>query len=452
MQPSTPHSASSSAPHQKPHQKPNQKPNQKPSKAFQWLMEYSFGDYQAFAGLPLRSRLRGALGLALMNMSVMFALHLALHSSTADVQRIVFAYGVYSIAILAGAAIAVFPQFQSARNYKVFFGVMMLVGGGFGAYSSASLSTSAHAARQDFLHFPDVTTLVLFLAVTLSVTAGLRLYSSIMRAMVAERARMGNEFSAAQALQQRLVPVLDRSEAAYAAYGSTQPSSEVGGDYFDVVRLSDHSVAVAIGDVSGHGMAAGLLMAVLRSAFRTELKHMPLHTQTAPSASASEPDAQSLQALQALQTMMRSLNETICDNAERGMFVSFQCLVLDFAAQRCFLANAGHLPVLHTSRGAVSELHVAGMALGLVRQTRTGVVSASFQAGDVFTLLTDGIVEAANSAGGEYGLANVKHAVATNANSSRLERLHGVMLSHVRAFTGTQDFADDVTVLNLRVL
>jgi serine phosphatase RsbU (regulator of sigma subunit) len=393
------------------------------------LIERLFRDYALFRDLPFQTRLQGALALVLVTETSVFALHLALLPTTISAISIVYLYSISALASAYIFFIVLYPQLQQQRYFVMYIVVAALLGLVYGYLSGAGV------IRPGKLFFPSWESAILFGLITASASGGIHCYRNVMSAMIRQRSRMTSELDAARIIHQRFVPECRLATPHYEAFGKSLPSSEVGGDYFDVVQLSEQEVAVAVGDVSGHGVAAGLLMAVVKSAFRTELKHLR--------SAAHLPD------------LMRSLNEIICDNAERGMFVSFQCVVFNFVERTCTLCNAGHLPVLRArpSAAAMDELRTRGMALGLARQAVFSAETFSVQTGDVFLFLTDGVTEAANAANAEFGLDAVKRVLKQHGGSQSPEQLYTTTLSHLRAFAGgtTAKFQDDATMLVLRI-
>ncbi len=401
------------------------------------FIERSFRDYQGFTDLPLRQRLQGAGAIVAFNTAVLFALHLALkplsddaHLSTSSV------WYIYTLALIGNGYVAasiVNSRLRKPRYYLTYICLCAVFGALYGFFTGRGF---AHITigMNGIEGFHDVVSTLLFFGIVVCVYTGMRLYGNVMSTISREKVQMVSELDAARIIQQRFVPEISLNEPFYTAFGKTVPSNEVGGDYFDVVRFSEHEIAVAVGDVSGHNIAAGLLMAVTKSAFRTELKHYSN-----------------------LPALMQSLNQMICENADKGMFVSFQCCLVNFQNQTLIVANAGHLPVLHyTPRTAsVQEIKPRGMALGLATKGVFNVQSTSFQEGDVFVFLTDGVMEATNAGNEEFGLENVKRVLKKHGSSQMPQQLYDTIISHLRTFCGagraTLELADDATLLAINV-
>jgi hypothetical protein len=136
------------------------------------------------------------------------------------------------------------------------------------------------------------------------------MWNYVIRSVVEEKSKLDAEIDLAQTIQKDFLPTLNIQNEVVEVYGQSEFATEVGGDYYDAFWLSDGRLIVAVGDVSGHNVAAGLLMAITKAAFRAELRHFTT-----------------------LERLMHELNNDICDNSRPKMFVSFACLLLDFRSQ-----------------------------------------------------------------------------------------------------------------------
>jgi serine phosphatase RsbU (regulator of sigma subunit) len=395
----------------------------------QMFIERVFRDYAVFRDLPFIARLQGALALILVTATTIFAIHLAMLPTGISALNVVYLYTVSAVASWYVFLMVVYPRFQQQRYFFIYIGIAAMIGLLYGYLVGTG---TIHAGKWSLPTWESGMLLGFIIA---SAVGSMHFYRQVMNAMTDRQSRMTNEFEAARIIQQRFVPELRLKDAHVEAFGKSLPSSEVGGDYFDVVRLSEQEIAVAVGDVSGHGIAAGLLMAIVKSAFRTELKH--------------------LHSVADVPALMHSLNEIICDNAERGMFVSFQCMIFNFAERTWTLCNAGHLPVLRArpSAAMVDELRTRGMALGLTRQAAFSAETSAFQTNDVFLFLTDGVTEATNAANAEFGVDAVKRVLKQHGGAQEPEQLYSTTLAHLRAFAGgtAATFQDDATMLVVRI-
>ena len=200
---------------------------------------------------------------------------------------------------------------------------------------------------------------------------------------------------------------------------------QIGGDYYDYIPLPGDRLAVALGDVSGKGVAAALLMARLSAAVRFSL--------------AAEPDAA---------TAMHGLNRVLTQAGSDDRFVTFVAAVLDLKDYAMTLANAGHMPPLRKRRGrpGVEEVGdaIVGLPLGVIdRPYETMMVP--LEPGDVMLLYTDGVTEARNPGGDQYGLDRLRAVMADGPKE--VEALGNAVLADVRRFAAGRPQNDDLTVV-----
>ena len=212
-----------------------------------------------------------------------------------------------------------------------------------------------------------------------------------------------------------------------------RPTDSVGGDFYDYLALSDHELAFLIGDVSGHGLEAALIMTMVK-------KSLKLHAQTHRSPA----------------EVLRRTNLDIHADLDSRTFVTASYAVLDARAGTLVFARAGHnKPVLFNPRRSppVRHLESKGMALGmyhgglfdkLIQETEIRVGP-----GDVFLLYTDGLTEARNTAGEPYGLERLEAAVARTHGDLSSAALADRLLDDARRFTGHADQDDDIAILCL---
>jgi serine phosphatase RsbU (regulator of sigma subunit) len=234
------------------------------------------------------------------------------------------------------------------------------------------------------------------------------------------------DFERAREIQQALMPKqLPRITGGELAAG-WQPARVVGGDYFDAVRLGDSSVVIAIGDVSGKGMSAALLMSNLQAIVRAF-------------AAESSPAA-----------LCARANELISGNVAPGKFITFFCGVADMACMRFDYCSAGHNPpILCRKNGQVERLTEGGPVLGVFPAARYPAGTVGLRSGDRLALFTDGISEAMNEVGEEFGEERLL-ALLTQDRAGGAGPLHNRIMAEVTAFcSGT--FQDDATLLVLAV-
>jgi serine phosphatase RsbU (regulator of sigma subunit) len=237
------------------------------------------------------------------------------------------------------------------------------------------------------------------------------------------QAQHARDLALARDVQRALVPAALPSLPHLDLAAAWQPARDVGGDYFDVMPLAGGRVALCIGDVMGKGVSAGLLMANLQALVRA-------FTPAAPGPGA----------------LCAQLNAALCAQPTAGLFVTFAALVLDPATGVVRCANAGHVPpVVVRAGGDVERLDQGGAVLGIVPGGDYAEAGVSLAPGDRLLCMTDGIVEATDGRGEEFGDARVL-AIARAHAAAPAAVLRDALVSAVAAFSGGE-WQDDVTLL-----
>ncbi len=211
------------------------------------------------------------------------------------------------------------------------------------------------------------------------------------------------------------------------------PSGHLGGDYFDFFEVAPRRWAFVVGDVSGKGASAALIMAACRTALRLEARRAP------------SPGA-----------LLRSVNRLIHPDMPEGMFISMVCAVLDLDERRLRFARAGHETpiVVRAADGAVEPPEAAGLALGLdegalfdeILEERELVLGP----GDLFTLYTDGLTEATNGLQEEFGGGRLARLLAEHRALGARELATAVNAA-IEDFAVAGAVHDDRTMLILRM-
>jgi sigma-B regulation protein RsbU (phosphoserine phosphatase) len=207
-----------------------------------------------------------------------------------------------------------------------------------------------------------------------------------------------------------------------------EPAREVGGDLYEVLRVSDRRVVVALGDVSGKGIPAALFMAVAMTVLRTLARHI------------AEPDE-----------ILRRLNDELVEQNPRGMFVTLQCLVFDLEQKRLSCAGAGHHQLAVVSPGRPPRLACpsTGRPAGLMPFNPIERETLPLEPGDTFVLFSDGVSEAMNPEEDFYGEDRLLAALAACDGATPKDIVTRV-LADVRQFAGGAKQSDDITALAVR--
>jgi serine phosphatase RsbU (regulator of sigma subunit) len=235
--------------------------------------------------------------------------------------------------------------------------------------------------------------------------------------------RAHNEIAMAAEIHRALVPPLHKTIDGFEVYGISVPCGEVGGDLVDFAE-DGQSWTGYVADVSGHGVSAGLLMAMFKTAVRSRAKHV----------SSDKLLAEVHGALYPLKTP--------------NMFATVG--VLQWTGRIFNLALAGHLPLLHYmhSCGQVREYPAHDLPLGVLPEQNFSSTEVVGQTGDIFLLLTDGLTEVFDKDGREMGIEPVKNVLRRSA-TQELPELSASIREAALKF-GKQD--DDQTMLIVRCL
>jgi sigma-B regulation protein RsbU (phosphoserine phosphatase) len=228
----------------------------------------------------------------------------------------------------------------------------------------------------------------------------------------------------ARRAQQRLLPVEMPDGQGIEIRAAWRPASDVGGDYFDVIRVAKNLLAVCIADVSGKGLPAALLMSNLQAAVRAYAR---------AGRSPSE--------------MCGELNRVTCENTDSERFITLFYGLLNTDEHSLIYANAGHVPpILLRSDSHQETLSTGGTILGVFPDRRYEEASVALHPGDHLILFTDGITEAVNSDGEQFDEnGRMAEFLARNRKLTSAE-LRDTLLNAVNSFAG-QDLQDDATLM-----
>ena len=234
-----------------------------------------------------------------------------------------------------------------------------------------------------------------------------------------------NELDVASKIQQGILPASFPEGKGFEVYGNMAPARNVGGDFFDVIVLENGRLGLAVADVSDKGVPAALFM----MSSRTLLKGAAIG-RGAPGEVLSE------------------VNDLLTEDNEAYMFVTVLYAVFDPDSGVLTYANGGHTnPLLVHSDGASEELPLTGgIALGVMPELEYKESSVSLAEGDTLVLYTDGVSEAMNSEGEEFGIDRLREIFVNNPPVSAREANEAI-LQAVNDFAGDTPQSDDVTCL-----
>lgn len=242
---------------------------------------------------------------------------------------------------------------------------------------------------------------------------------------IAERERQKVELETARSIQSSILPELPPQMNGVPIAHAYLPATEVGGDFYDVLALEDGRLALAVGDVAGHGASSGLIMAMAKSALAVQ--------------TTVDPEVESVFA---------TLNRTVHQSARQRLLTTLCYAVLDPAERRMLYASAGHLfPYRVTPEGRVFALESVAYPLGVRPTLAVQSRSERLAAGDLVVLFSDGVIEARRPGSDEmFGFARLEEVLRRQAGASP-EQAREAILEAVEAFRGKGPRDDDLTLL-----
>ena len=244
-----------------------------------------------------------------------------------------------------------------------------------------------------------------------------------------EKKRLEGQLEVARQVQLELLPARDPQLEGYDISAYNFPTEEVSGDYYDWVKIYDDQIGLVIADVSGKGVPAALLMAFLRASLRAAT-----HIGYSPHIS------------------MAKVNFLLWESIERNQFVTAFYGILDVTNRTLTYTNAGHNPpILLTKNGDVRFIDRGSVPLGMFRDTRYHEYYLTTEPGEVLVLYTDGVTEAQNPAGEEFGRDRLAEAVQTHRQLSARDMI-SEMHKELIDWTDGLGATDDVTFFVIKAL
>jgi sigma-B regulation protein RsbU (phosphoserine phosphatase) len=242
-----------------------------------------------------------------------------------------------------------------------------------------------------------------------------------------EKGRMEEQLALAFDIPRNLLPDSPPILDGYDVAGSSKPAQSVGGDYFDFITVDEKRLAICLGDVSGKGLPASLLMANVQATLRG---------QTLVEAPANE--------------RIERANKLLCRCTDDERFVTLFYGVLDTGSNELTYCSAGHeRPYLFSSDGTSRRLETGGLALGVFDTVAYEQETVPLNPGDVLVVYSDGITDAINETEEPYGENRLVELIGELVNEPASVLIDRVMKS-VEAFAGNAPQFDDLTLLAVR--
>jgi PAS domain S-box-containing protein len=241
------------------------------------------------------------------------------------------------------------------------------------------------------------------------------------------RVRFREETRMARNIQQQLLPQTNPSLSGYDIAGKNIPALNVGGDYFDFIEIDESRVAITLGDVSGKGLAASLVMANLQATIRGQAYYNV-----------------------AVNDCLERSNNLLFRSTDSKTFVSLFYGILDTNKHTLSYANAGqNMPFIFTEGKKTVSLKTRGIALGMKENVSYQVEERLITNGDIIVIYSDGISEAMNERMTEFGDEKIKRVIKSNLNKSSNEIIEG-LFSTVNKHFGNASQNDDMTMIVLQ--
>ena len=310
---------------------------------------------------------------------------------------------------------AILEKLTPARRVLLLIGVVLLIfpAGGFSFHGKAG---EVQVVEFDFRFYGGV---VLFVLLMLE---------------IADRVVMKRDLEIARDIQSWLLPATPPLVPGMAIAFATRPANTVAGDYYDVfarppLDSGDARFLLTVADVAGKSIPAALLMATFQASLRT--------LSATPSS---------------LADMVSGMNKYACTNSQGGLrFTTAFLAEFDPATRALTYINAGHNnPILRRKSGTIEYLVAGGLPLGIRAEAAYESGSTVLEPGDWLVIFTDGLVEALNERGDEYGEPRLLDVLRTGADSDP-ESLLRRMLSEVDTFVGATPQHDDITCMLVKV-
>jgi len=267
---------------------------------------------------------------------------------------------------------------------------------------------------------------------SISEQSAFALYNAIIYSEANEKKRLDHDLEIARDIQRVLLPAEPPSVNGFEISGINVPARQVSGDYFDYIKVDEERLGVAIADVSGKGVPASLIMAICRSVLRSQAAQNP-----------SPAD------------VLRKVNRQLYPDIKEDMFISMAYLILDHARNGVTLARAGHdAPLLYKRASqTVTPLKPPGMVVGIdsgnVFDRITGDFPVPLERDDCLVLYTDGVTEALDTDGNEFGVERTIQSVRASADNGA-QAIIARLIDDLRNFVGSHPQNDDITLIAIR--
>jgi sigma-B regulation protein RsbU (phosphoserine phosphatase) len=293
-------------------------------------------------------------------------------------------------------------------------------------YGDVDIGALAVAGKEDAPHFTENDFDVFK---SIAEQSSVALGSAIIHREAHEKKQLENEIRNASEIQKILLPSAAPDIGRYVVSALNYPAKIVSGDYYDYIRVDDNHWGLVIGDVSGKGIPASLIMAMCRSVIRVHAEN-----NTNP------------------HDVLCAVNRALFPDIREDMFISMAYVFLREDSDEVTLVRAGHDPPMlyHKAAGSTEMLKPPGLAVGIdngeVFNRVTQIHNFQMQSGDALLLYTDGVNETLNRDGEEFGVDALRLALEASA-ADGADAIVSQISSDLRAFMGDTPQNDDITLI-----
>jgi serine phosphatase RsbU (regulator of sigma subunit) len=277
--------------------------------------------------------------------------------------------------------------------------------------------------------FHDLSALVCFTFVLYVIQKYMAQREALAKAISEQRDELVRDLNLAAQVQRLFLPTAKPAIGGMEIVGMMRPARGLSGDYYDYIPISDQKIQIVIADVSGKGIPAALLMSATAAAVQLEAGRE-----------------------QSMQEIVRRLNGGIHTVSDEGVrYVTLILAQIDVKERRLHFINCGHNPalLLRCRTGGLSLLHSSGPPIGLFEGESYQLDSVELESGDLLVFYTDGVTEAEDASGEEFGMERLSDVVRRGSLCTAEQLMRDIFESSA-GFSGENGFHDDVTILVAR--
>jgi sigma-B regulation protein RsbU (phosphoserine phosphatase) len=247
-----------------------------------------------------------------------------------------------------------------------------------------------------------------------------------------EKIKIERDLDLARKIQQGLLPSCIPSMNKLDICGQMIPAMQVGGDYFDLIKISDSKIFVVVGDVSGKGLSASLYMAKLQTMIQLVCTEGRTPKQ-----------------------ILVEVNKRLYESLERSWFVTMTLALFDSSTNTVKFCRAGHMPLITTNNGSVNSYKSKGIGLGLesgnIFESSLVEEEVNLESGQIFAFFSDGITEAMNEKNDLFGEEKLAELLKNQSDKTSSELMNEIWESLTK-FRGNAEQSDDMTMVLVKVI